>query len=202
MNASWATCRNHMRGFAQFPSREPERSQIFAPHFANIRSIRWQCSKGSMDLRDAYGYRFDNAWMTESLRGTGAIAVARLEGLGEGTKLRFVRSLRVRGWALIGATALCLALPGAITTLGNSAQAGATLEERKLPMHFNWVACQPDCKGWVSRRRHRHRGQSEGVRGVRARIASSAAPPSCWIPAAVRSTIPSRSAAASAASVR
>jgi hypothetical protein len=41
-------------------------------------------------------------------------------------------------------------LPGAITTLGNSAYAGITLEERKLPMHFNWVACQPDCKGWVS----------------------------------------------------
>jgi hypothetical protein len=41
-------------------------------------------------------------------------------------------------------------LPGAITTLGNSAYAGATLEERKLPMHFNWIACRPDCKGWVS----------------------------------------------------
>jgi len=88
--------------------------------------------------------------MTESLRGKGAKAVARLEGLGEGTKLKFVRSLRVRGWALLGATALCLALPGAITTPGNSAQAGVTLEERKLPMHFKWVACQSDCKGWVS----------------------------------------------------
>ena len=64
--------------------------------------------------------------------------------------MRFVRSLKSRGWALLGATALCIALPGAITTLGNSAQAGVTLEERKLPMHFNWVACQPDCKGWVS----------------------------------------------------
>jgi hypothetical protein len=52
--------------------------------------------------------------------------------------------------ALIGATALCIALPGAITMLGNSAHAGVTLEERKLPMHFNWVACLPDCKGWVS----------------------------------------------------
>jgi len=51
---------------------------------------------------------------------------------------------------LFGATALCLALPGVITTPGNSAQAGVTLEERKLPMHFNWVACQPGCKGWVS----------------------------------------------------
>ncbi len=41
-------------------------------------------------------------------------------------------------------------MPGAITTPGNSAHAGVTLEERKLPMHFKWVACQPDCKGWVS----------------------------------------------------
>jgi hypothetical protein len=64
--------------------------------------------------------------------------------------LRSVRSLRIRGWALLGATALCFVLPGAITTLGNSAHAGVTLEERKLPMHFDWVACQPDCRGWVS----------------------------------------------------
>jgi len=64
--------------------------------------------------------------------------------------LRFVKSLTFRGWALLGATALCIALPGAITTLGNSAHAGTTLEERKMPMHFSWVACQPDCKGWVS----------------------------------------------------
>jgi hypothetical protein len=64
--------------------------------------------------------------------------------------LRSVRSFRIRGWVLFGATALCLALPGVITTPGNSAQAGVTLEERKLPMHFNWVACQPGCKGWVS----------------------------------------------------
>src|SRR5882762_11004173 len=71
-------------------------------------------------------------------------------GLGEGSKLRLSTSLDIRGWALLGATALCIALPGAVTTLGNSAHAGVTLEERKLPMHFKWVACQPDCKGWVS----------------------------------------------------
>ena len=64
--------------------------------------------------------------------------------------MRFVTSLKFRGWALLGATALCLALPGAITTLGNSAHAGGTLEERKQPMHFKWNACQPDCRGWVS----------------------------------------------------
>ena len=61
-----------------------------------------------------------------------------------------LKSPAFRGWVLAGATALCLALPGAITTLGNSAQAGTTLEERKLPMRFSWVVCQPDCKGWVS----------------------------------------------------
>ena len=64
--------------------------------------------------------------------------------------MRFVRSLDVRGWALIGAAGLCIALPGAIAALGGSAHAGVTLEERKLPMKFSWVACQPDCPGWVS----------------------------------------------------
>ena len=64
--------------------------------------------------------------------------------------MRFVRSLDVRGWALIGAAGLCIALPGGIAALGGSAHAGVTLEERKLPMKFSWVACQPDCRGWVS----------------------------------------------------
>ena len=71
-------------------------------------------------------------------------------GFGGRTKLKFVRSLDFRGWALIGAAGLCIALPGAIAVLGGSAHAGVTLEERKLPMRFSWVACQPDCRGWVS----------------------------------------------------
>jgi hypothetical protein len=74
--------------------------------------------------------------------------------LGEGTKLRFVKSLDFRGWALVSATTLCIALPGAIATLGATAHAGATLEERKLPMRFSWIACQVNCKGgssgWIS----------------------------------------------------
>jgi hypothetical protein len=78
----------------------------------------------------------------------GAIAAAML-GLGEGSKLS-LKSLELRGWALISATALCLGLPGAVTTSGNSAKAGAALEERKLPMRFSWVECQPNCRGWVS----------------------------------------------------
>jgi hypothetical protein len=69
---------------------------------------------------------------------------------GEGTNLRLVRSLGFRGWALPGAAALCIALPGVMATLGGSAHAGVTLEERKLPMRFSWVACQPNCRGWVS----------------------------------------------------
>src|SRR5207249_8253322 len=71
-------------------------------------------------------------------------------GWGEGTKLRFVRSLDFRGWALIGAAGLCIAVPGAIAVLGGSAHAGVSLEERKMPMKFSWVACQPNCRGWVS----------------------------------------------------
>lgn len=51
---------------------------------------------------------------------------------------------------MLGAAAVCIALPGALLPLGSQAHAGVTLEERKLPMHFNWVTCQPNCKGWVS----------------------------------------------------
>ena len=71
-------------------------------------------------------------------------------GLGEGTCLRLVTSLDFRGWALLGAAALGIVLPGVMAPLGGSAHAGVTLEERKLPMRFNWVACEPDCGGWVS----------------------------------------------------
>jgi hypothetical protein len=34
--------------------------------------------------------------------------------------------------------------------LSSSAHAGVALEARKLPMKFSWVACQPNCGGWVS----------------------------------------------------
>jgi hypothetical protein len=71
-------------------------------------------------------------------------------GRGEGTNLRLVTSLRSGGWALFGATAICITLAGVMATLGTSARAGDSLEERKLPMRFSWVACQPDCRGWVS----------------------------------------------------
>jgi hypothetical protein len=61
-----------------------------------------------------------------------------------------VKSLNIRGWALLGAVALTVALPGVTATLGDTAQAGASVEERKLPMHFSWVACEPNCHGWIS----------------------------------------------------
>jgi hypothetical protein len=64
--------------------------------------------------------------------------------------LRLVKSLNFRGWTLLSAAALCVVFTGMATTLGGSARAGATLEERKLPMRFSWIACQPNCRGWVS----------------------------------------------------
>ena len=64
--------------------------------------------------------------------------------------MKLVKTPELRGLALIGATALCFAMPGAGVTSGNSAKAGGALEERKLPMRFSWVECKPDCKGWVS----------------------------------------------------
>jgi hypothetical protein len=70
--------------------------------------------------------------------------------LGKEPDLKLLRSLELQGWALIGATALCLALPGAVTTSGNAAKASETLEERKLPMRFKWIECKPNCRSWVS----------------------------------------------------
>jgi hypothetical protein len=61
-----------------------------------------------------------------------------------------MRSLDFRGWAVLGAAGLCITLLGVVATLSGSAHAGVTLEERKLPMRFSWVACQPNCRGWVS----------------------------------------------------
>ncbi|MCD9822444.1 COG3904 family protein [Bradyrhizobium japonicum] len=64
--------------------------------------------------------------------------------------MRLLNSLDRRGWLLLGAAALGVALFGAVATTGTTAHAGAALEERKLPMKFNWVACDPNCRGWVS----------------------------------------------------
>jgi hypothetical protein len=58
--------------------------------------------------------------------------------------------LNFGGWAVLAATAIRLAVSGMLIALGGLAHAGGTLEERKLPMQFSWVACQPRCGGWVS----------------------------------------------------
>jgi hypothetical protein len=61
-----------------------------------------------------------------------------------------LKSHHLRGALLFCAAAICRALPGAAAPLGNSARAGGNLEERKLPMKFSWVACEPNCRGWIS----------------------------------------------------
>ena len=64
--------------------------------------------------------------------------------------MKLSRSLGLRGWLLMGTAACCVLVSGVATTFSSSAQAGATLEERKQPMKFSWVACEPNCRGWVS----------------------------------------------------
>ena len=55
-----------------------------------------------------------------------------------------------RAWMLPNAATRCIVLLGLVAVLGCSAYAGAALEERQLPMKFSWVACQPNCRGWIS----------------------------------------------------
>jgi hypothetical protein len=57
------------------------------------------------------------------------------------------RWAKIRGWMLLIGAALCIAL---VAMLSGSARAGVALGGRKLPMKFSWVACQPNCRGWVS----------------------------------------------------
>jgi hypothetical protein len=70
-----------------------------------------------------------------------------------GTDLGRIRSLRSGSSALFRAAAFCIVLPGLaaglLASVASSAQAAAVLEERKLPMRFTWVACEPNCRGWI-----------------------------------------------------
>src|SRR5215472_10026069 len=61
-----------------------------------------------------------------------------------------VRWATTRAWALLSAATRHIALLGLVAMLGSSAFAGVALGERILPMKFSWVACQPNCRGWVS----------------------------------------------------
>ena len=57
---------------------------------------------------------------------------------------RFARS------ALLRAAALGLLLVSAASAPVELAKAGGTLEARKLPMRFDWIACEPNCGGWIT----------------------------------------------------
>lgn len=58
-------------------------------------------------------------------------------------------TLSLRGWTLFAAIAFCVAGFSTVMTLG-PAQASSAREDRRLPMKFSWIACQPNCRGWVS----------------------------------------------------
>ncbi len=55
----------------------------------------------------------------------------------------------LRSSAFVGAALFFAAATAVFLQLG-TAQAGTALEERKTPMKFSWVDCQPNCRGWVS----------------------------------------------------
>jgi len=61
-----------------------------------------------------------------------------------------VRSSGFRGWSLFCAAALCIVSSGLVAALGGPVHAAHDMEERKLPMRFAWVGCQPNCRGWIN----------------------------------------------------
>src|SRR5450631_3292032 len=42
-----------------------------------------------------------------------------------------------------------MALPGLMSAVSAPTYAGTVLQGHKLPMHFTWVACEPNCRGWI-----------------------------------------------------
>lgn len=72
--------------------------------------------------------------------------------------MKLLRSLDLRGWLLAATAACCFVLSGAIAAFGSTVSAGGVPDERKQPMKFNWIACEPNCQrnsegnrqGWVS----------------------------------------------------
>ena len=64
--SSWAACRNHMLGCAQFQSKEPSVHGYLRHTWQISGFLRRPRGKGPMDDTGQHGYRFDNASMTES----------------------------------------------------------------------------------------------------------------------------------------
>ena len=156
---------DYVRNFTGVPKRGTRRVQIFTPQFAII-APQYAGSQGTMDDAGQRSYRFSDASMTNHVALNWGHCRRSLRGLGGRNQIE----VEVAEISRLGAPRryrLCLALPGAITTLGNSAHAGGSLEARKQPMHFKWIACQPDCKGWVTAVGIVTSGQPEGVRRIR-----------------------------------
>ena len=55
-----------------------------------------------------------------------------------------------RAWMLLSAASRCMALLGLVAMLSCSAVRCVVLEKRDLPMKFSWIACQPNCRSWIS----------------------------------------------------
>lgn len=47
------------------------------------------------------------------------------------------------------AAVFCMTPLAMMVAVGAPACAAAMHEDRKVPMHFTWVACEPNCQGWI-----------------------------------------------------
>ena len=63
--------------------------------------------------------------------------------------MKLVTSSAFRTWTFLVVASLAVAAATLFHPL-EAARAGAVLEQRKAPMKFSWVECQPNCRGWVS----------------------------------------------------
>jgi hypothetical protein len=101
-----------------------------------------------MDEAQSPGYHFVTFVLRFHNTRQSRLAGGRL-GFGEGSNLKFSSSSAFRIQTLLRTAVFCLAASVMFHPTG-VAQAGAAPEERKAPMKFSWIDCQPNCRGWIS----------------------------------------------------
>ena len=91
-------------------------------------------------------------WTARVFAGVFCSVVTRLTAPDSGLRITIMcaRWTTDQAWRLRGPAARYIALLSLVAMLSGSAYGGSALEERKLPMRFSWVACEPNCRGWVS----------------------------------------------------
>jgi len=114
------------------------------PDSEYTRKHDFECLRLASDLR-----QFANSKVNPVLRSQFLRLAKVWTGLREKTLSSSAPGPRSGGAALFCASVICIVLPATMAVVGAPAYGAKMHEERKAPMQFTWVACEPNCPGWI-----------------------------------------------------